>query len=519
MTACSDTSQGMPNPKELLADSAEPREAVSKVVELVFGPAEAHDEKIKNILDELAEPLRVAVVGRTNAGKSTLINSLVGASVAPTDALSCTKFVAWYRDDRFDWAQVRLLPSSDGAESHAGRQTKSIEWPPPPGGPIATDVDDQAIDDIHVWRSGLPRLQEWTVIDTPGYNDFEPEVSKRTRRVFINASIDAVVFVLNGAVAEEELAFFTRVRADLAAMFADAAPESRSFPRHSSAVNTLAVLSRIDMAEDQSDPFGGARKVINQHARELRGIATSVIPVLGLLAETANQLTDDDCDALTRLKNLPEHALLAPLFQTAAPRAGLSAASIERVSIMFGAYGLGFALSQIRDHCITSRDELRKVLFEHSGLGDLQQALRERFTDRTAALKARTAVRRLNSLSDIPGGLSKLQPYLARILQLDGMHTLREFDAYERWQSGEVKLPSHIGQALTALVFCRDPASRAGLDSAAAAEQIEKALWQRIGECDELLSERWSAKTDDIARIMRRSYRLMLAHLPAGDRR
>ena len=34
----------------------------------------------------LAEPLRVAVVGRVKAGKSTLVNALVGRRIAPTRA-------------------------------------------------------------------------------------------------------------------------------------------------------------------------------------------------------------------------------------------------------------------------------------------------------------------------------------------------------------------------------------------------------------------------------------------------
>ena len=45
----------------------------------------------------LDEPLRVAIAGRVKAGKSTLLNALVGERLAATDAGECTRIVTWYR--------------------------------------------------------------------------------------------------------------------------------------------------------------------------------------------------------------------------------------------------------------------------------------------------------------------------------------------------------------------------------------------------------------------------------------
>ena len=45
----------------------------------------------------LHEPLRVAIAGKVKAGKSTLLNALVGDELAPTDAGECTRIVTWYR--------------------------------------------------------------------------------------------------------------------------------------------------------------------------------------------------------------------------------------------------------------------------------------------------------------------------------------------------------------------------------------------------------------------------------------
>lgn len=45
----------------------------------------------------LHEPLRIALAGAVKAGKSTLLNALVGQDIAPTDATECTRVVTWYR--------------------------------------------------------------------------------------------------------------------------------------------------------------------------------------------------------------------------------------------------------------------------------------------------------------------------------------------------------------------------------------------------------------------------------------
>src|SRR5262249_30556133 len=55
-------------------------------------------DRLRRVRDRLGEPLRVAIVGRVKAGKSTLLNALVGEELAPTDAGECTRVVTWYVD-------------------------------------------------------------------------------------------------------------------------------------------------------------------------------------------------------------------------------------------------------------------------------------------------------------------------------------------------------------------------------------------------------------------------------------
>ena len=43
----------------------------------------------------LAQPLRIAVAGMVKAGKSTLLNAIIGEEIAPTDTGECTSIVTW----------------------------------------------------------------------------------------------------------------------------------------------------------------------------------------------------------------------------------------------------------------------------------------------------------------------------------------------------------------------------------------------------------------------------------------
>ena len=61
----------------------------------------------------LDEPLRVAIAGRVKAGKSTLLNALVGERLAATDAGECTRIVTWYRHALGYRVVADLRPSGD----------------------------------------------------------------------------------------------------------------------------------------------------------------------------------------------------------------------------------------------------------------------------------------------------------------------------------------------------------------------------------------------------------------------
>jgi predicted GTPase len=72
------------------------RAALEDAVTLVAG----HDEAaygVRRLLDDLGQPLKVAVAGQVSAGKSTLVNAIVGERVAETGKAETTQVNWWFR--------------------------------------------------------------------------------------------------------------------------------------------------------------------------------------------------------------------------------------------------------------------------------------------------------------------------------------------------------------------------------------------------------------------------------------
>ncbi|HEY2724368.1 MAG TPA: dynamin family protein, partial [Pseudonocardiaceae bacterium] len=68
--------------------------------------------RLAEVRRSLAAPLQVAVAGRISAGKSTVVNALIGRRVAPTGAGECTRLVTRFAYGPVDRVDVVLR---DGA--------------------------------------------------------------------------------------------------------------------------------------------------------------------------------------------------------------------------------------------------------------------------------------------------------------------------------------------------------------------------------------------------------------------
>src|SRR5579863_6080179 len=84
-------------------------ELIASGVPLVAEPTRT---ELVELGQRLREPVRLAVVGRVNAGKSTLVNALLGQRVAPTDVSECTRLVTWFHYGQPERVEIELEDGS-----------------------------------------------------------------------------------------------------------------------------------------------------------------------------------------------------------------------------------------------------------------------------------------------------------------------------------------------------------------------------------------------------------------------
>jgi len=141
--------------------------------------------RIAELSAERARPVRVAIVGEFNAGKSTFINALMGADVAPTGVLPTTATLHHLRYAPDPIARIALQPGHTPVErivpvSELRATLKSMAH--------------TAIRRVEI-QLPLPSLTRVEIIDTPGFNAPDVKHSEAARAAFEEA--DAVVWLFD----------------------------------------------------------------------------------------------------------------------------------------------------------------------------------------------------------------------------------------------------------------------------------------------------------------------------------
>jgi hypothetical protein len=427
-------------------------------------------ESIHEARARMAGPLRVAIAGRVKAGKSTLLNGLVGERLAPTDAGECTRIVSWYQQGpgyRVR-AELRNGTSRDVRFRHDnGALNVEIE-------PLTIEEIDRLVVD---WPSS--NLRTMTLIDTPGLQSLSQQASLRTRD-FLGldtedhaTEADAVIYLMRHV---------HRHDADFLEAFAD-----RSLA-NSSPVNAVAILSRADeIGAGRLDALDSASRIARRHAQDprVRALCMTVLPVAGLLAETGATLQEHEAASLRELAALDSSELddmLLSVDRFLDPSASPLLIETRRQLLQrFGLFGVRFVLEQLRQGKVRTATEMSRLLLDASGLPALRAILNGHFAARAQALKARTA---LATLRDCARQLAATDPtQAARMTAVTERfeaeaHVFAELRLMHRVLAGMLPISEEETEELTRLTSSGTPGERAGLAHEASPDQVRAiALW------------------------------------------
>ena len=336
---------------------------------------------VENVTRRLDEPLRVAIAGRVKAGKSTLLNALIGERLAATDAGECTRIVTWYRHGLGYRVTADLRP--------AGRTDLEFRRQ---DGELLIDLGELGVDGIERIEVGWPsaKLESMTLIDTPGLGSTDERTSARTTASLLDAGFDSPAEA-------DAVLYLMRHLHHGDARFLEAFVDHSI--AHASPVNAIVVLSRADeIGSARLDALDSAKAIAERYATDprVRELASGVLPVAGLLAETGATLRQEQFDWLAALARLDQETrgyLLTSVERFRdADRNPLSEAIREDLLGRFGLYGLRIATQRIADGEVRTSTELSGALLELSGIRALQRVLAEAYGARASLLKARSAL-------------------------------------------------------------------------------------------------------------------------------
>jgi hypothetical protein len=343
-------------------------------------PAERMLQDARNRLDQ---PLRVAIAGKVKAGKSTLLNALVGEVLAPTDAGECTRIVTWYQDGQN--YRVTLHPADPKLSARTvpfARERGAIE---PDLTPMrAGDVSRLVVE----WPSSS--LRDMTLIDTPGIGSLSTEVSERAHAFLTPETgeptdADAVIYLMRH-LHQTDLRFLESFRDP---GVANAGP-----------VNAVAVLSRADeVSAGGLDALTSAHRIAARYRADpkIRRVVQTVVPVAGLLAASGAALREDEFRTLATVAaasrvDMDELLMTADRFARAATPIEVAPAARQALLDRLGLFGVRLGTALVRQGVADSSVRLSQELMGRSGLGELKSVLLHQFAGRRDVLQSRSAL-------------------------------------------------------------------------------------------------------------------------------
>ncbi|MFE1959267.1 dynamin family protein [Streptomyces sp. NPDC059479] len=506
---------------------------------LLPGP-EFHRARVRlnEIRERFRARLRVAVVGRVSAGKSTLVNALLGEERSPTGVTELTFNVTRLRHAERESLTVHYRdgrPSRQRSPDELWRLVAQARHDP------ERLAELRAVDWLDL---GVPnqRLARFDLVDTPGLDSYFGEESARTLRflgrtgqdvhtatVEHASRADALVMVFASGLAESEERLLEEVTgAGLRAV---------------EPMTSVGALTKIEYYWPACpDPVAEGGRVADRLMTKSGGrrILFELVPVASLLATGAAACTERDAADLVELSRISPSLLEArvrrgPYFASR-DYADLPVGRERRAALLrrFGGYGTVLACALARDG-LTDRAGLREELLRRSGVVRLGQVLTEHFGNRADLVKLDAAVKEMGELPALPAQpgqsgqdaepwmrwrLEEAADHVTRLRLTE--HAFRELALLRRVYDGSVVLTSQELSHVLRITgeYGDSPAARLGLPAdSSPSSLVSAALRQQTYWAGVDLDAARGAATAEAVRTVRRSYDLLLNRIGPMDNR
>lgn len=474
--------------------------------------------RLAGVRRSLAAPLQVAVAGRISAGKSTVVNALIGRRVAPTGAGECTRLVTRFAYGPVDRVDVVLR---DGTR-------RSLPFDDAGTIPAELGVQLGAVSHLEAYLTSAV-LRGLTVVDTPGLAAPDDSSVRRAHQVLCGGpevldegsaaaltTAEAVLYVVTQTVRADD--------AELLAAF-----QAATGGRAPGPANAIAVLNKVDTVPPESVPGAGgdvARAGVLLAARQAEVLGrrvACVLPMIGLLAETAEtgSFSSADARALAALAGIDpgtRGALLlsADLFTTL--DAPVPAAVRGRLLRLLDLHGVAVALAALETDPQLSTGALRRTVLAASGLHQLRDRLDVVLRARADGIKAAAALSAVSALAGQgeAGERTVIRDVVAALLAEPQSHQLRLLAAVSSVSSGAAPFPAELADEIVRLGGSAAVAEQLGLPGRPpgelASHALQRARWWRSFAFDATPAQA------RIAHVVHRAYFLRWQELCAAGR-
>jgi len=356
-------------------------------------------ELLQQCHNRLQQPMRVAIVGKIKAGKSTMMNALLGEALVATGSVEATFNINWLKYGDSKTLKVHFKDSRPP-------ETKSLEQ--------LTDITVRADENrdyllnvkyIEVFYPNQI-LKSFNLIDTPGLQSYYKDDSQNTvdflqlhgdklTEITQNEAqgADALLYLFSHSLAMDD--------SEIVKMF------QGPVVGQATPINAIGVLTKVETYNSDpnvSQPMEAAEKVckrLSAHPK-VRDLFYTVYPTCGLLALGAQTLTDEEWEILKNLAKLPQErmeSLIANVKRFCNREyEDVPIPSTQRQQVLnrLGKYGVWLAYTFICSG-INQKSKLIEELFQSSGVPQLRQLIISHFGHRAYLIKLGTVLQQIST--------------------------------------------------------------------------------------------------------------------------